>query len=287
MNAQYITSSKKVKPFLRWAGGKRWLIKQLDDFLPQTFNKYHEPFIGGGAIFFHMNPKQALISDFNAELIETYNAIKNNPHEVIKHIKSFKNTKEDYLKIRVQNFQSVEKRAARFIYLNQTSFNGIYRVNSDGKYNVPYGYREKYTFDFDNILNVNKVLQSVDIKHLDFRKCIENVEENDLVFLDPPYTVAHNNNGFIQYNQKIFSLEDQYGLKDLIMRIKEKKAYYILTNANHPKIREIFDVGDKITEVTRASMIGGKGAVRGKYSEVIITNTKGGINGVFNKWTSW
>lgn len=276
MNAQYITSSKKVKPFLRWAGGKRWLIKQLDDFLPQTFNKYHEPFIGGGAIFFHMNPKQALISDFNAELIETYNAIKNNPHEVIKHIKSFKNTKEDYLKIRVQNFQSVEKRAARFIYLNQTSFNGIYRVNSDGKYNVPYGYREKYTFDFDNILNVNKVLQSVDIKHLDFRKCIENVEENDLVFLDPPYTVAHNNNGFIQYNQKIFSLEDQYGLKDLIMRIKEKKAYYILTNANHPKIREIFDVGDKITEVTRASMIGGKGAVRGKYSEVIITNTKGG-----------
>jgi len=288
MNAQYITSSKKVKPFLRWAGGKRWLIKQLDDFLPQTFNKYHEPFIGGGAIFFHMNPKQALISDFNAELIETYNAIKNNPHEVIKHIKSFKNTKEDYLKIRVQNFQSVEKRAARFIYLNQTSFNGIYRVNSDGKYNVPYGYREKYTFDFDNILNVNRVLQSVDIEHLDFRKCIENVEENDLVFLDPPYTVAHNNNGFIQYNQKIFSLEDQYGLKDLIMRIKEKKAYYILTNANHPKIREIFDVGDKITEVTRASMIGGKGAVRGKYSEVIITNTKGGeINGVFNKWTSW
>jgi len=284
MNAQYITSSKKVKPFLRWAGGKRWLIKQLDDFLPQTFNKYHEPFIGGGAIFFHMNPKQALISDFNAELIETYNAIKNNPHEVIKHIKSFKNTKEDYLKIRVQNFQSVEKRAARFIYLNQTSFNGIYRVNSDGKYNVPYGYREKYTFDFDNILNVNRVLQSVDIEHLDFRKCIENVEENDLVFLDPPYTVAHNNNGFIQYNQKIFSLEDQYGLKDLIMRIKEKKAYYILTNANHPKIREIFDVGDKITEVTRASMIGGKGAVRGKYSEVIITNTKGGeINGVFNK----
>jgi len=276
MNAQYITSSKKVKPFLRWAGGKRWLIKQLDDFLPQTFNKYHEPFIGGGAIFFHMNPKQALISDFNAELIETYNAIKNNPHEVIKHIKSFKNTKEDYLKIRVQNFQSVEKRAARFIYLNQTSFNGIYRVNSDGKYNVPYGYREKYTFDFDNILNVNRVLQSVDIEHLDFRKCIENVEENDLVFLDPPYTVAHNNNGFIQYNQKIFSLEDQYGLKDLIMRIKEKKAYYILTNANHPKIREIFDVGDKITEVTRASMIGGKGAVRGKYSEVIITNTKGG-----------
>lgn len=272
MNAPYITTSKKVKPFLRWAGGKRWLIKQLDEFLPKNFNQYHEPFIGGGAIFFHMNPKQSFISDFNAELIETYNVIKNNPHEVIKYIKTFKNTKEDYLKIRTQNFQSIEKRAARFIYLNQTSFNGIYRVNSDGKYNVPYGYREKYTFDFDNILNVSKYLQNTTITHADFRKCIENVKENDLVFLDPPYTVAHNNNGFIQYNQKIFSLDDQYGLKELIMQIKEKKAYYILTNANHKKIREIFDVGDNITEVTRASLIGGRGATRGKYSEVIITN---------------
>lgn len=275
MDAQYIATSNKVKPFLRWAGGKRWLIKQLDDFLPQTFNQYHEPFIGGGAIFFHINPLHAFISDFNAELIETYNTIKNNPHEVIKYIKLFKNTKEDYLKIRAQNFQSVEKRVARFIYLNQTSFNGIYRVNANGKYNVPYGYRENYTFDFDKILNVSSVLQSIDIKHVDFMLCIDNVKKNDLVFLDPPYTVAHNNNGFIQYNQKIFSLEDQYRLKDLILQIKEKRAYYILTNANHPKIREIFDVGDTITEVTRASMIGGKGAARGKYSEVIITNTKG------------
>lgn len=275
MNAQYITSSKKVKPFLRWAGGKRWLIKQLDDFLPIQFNQYHEPFIGGGSIFFHMNPKKAFISDFNEELIETYNAIKSNPHDVIKHLKLFKNTKEEYLKIRKQNFQSPEKRAARFIYLNQTSFNGIYRVNLKGQYNVPYGYREKYKFDIENILEVSSMLENTIIQHADFMECIDNVKENDLVFLDPPYTVAHNNNGFIQYNQKIFSLDDQYRLKELIFKIKAKKAYYILTNANHPKIREIFDVGDNITEVTRASLIGGKGAVRGKYSEIIITNSRG------------
>jgi len=275
MNAQYITSSKKVKPFLRWAGGKRWLIKQLDDFLPIQFNHYHEPFIGGGSIFFHMNPKKAFISDFNEELIETYNAIKSNPHDVIKHLKLFKNTKEEYLKIRKQNFQSPEKRAARFIYLNQTSFNGIYRVNLKGQYNVPYGYREKYKFDIENILEVSSMLENTIIQHADFMECIDNVKENDLVFLDPPYTVAHNNNGFIQYNQKIFSLDDQYRLKELIFKIKAKKAYYILTNANHPKIREIFDVGDNITEVTRASLIGGKGAVRGKYSEIIITNSRG------------
>lgn len=264
-----------LKPFLRWAGGKRWLIKQLDDILPKTFNQYHEPFIGGGSIFFHINPQKAFISDFNAELIETYSEVKNNPQEIIKYIKSFKNTKEDYLKIRTQNFQSPAKRAARFIYLNQTSFNGIYRVNSKGKYNVPYGYRENYKFDFENILNVSNVLKNINILHRDFTECIDNVEENDLVFLDPPYTVTHNNNGFVQYNQKIFSLEDQYRLAKLITQIKEKKAYYVLTNANHPKIREIFNHNDHFIEVERASLVGGRGAKRGKYSEVVITNVKG------------
>ncbi|MDQ7047216.1 MAG: Dam family site-specific DNA-(adenine-N6)-methyltransferase [Sulfurovum sp.] len=284
MNVRHTISSSanKGKPFLRWAGGKRWLIKHLESFLPETFNQYHEPFIGGGSIFLYLNPKKAFISDFNAELIEAYDSVKNNPQEIIKHIKSFKNTKEEYLTIRTQNFQSAEKRAARFIYLNQTSFNGIYRVNSQGKYNVPYGHRTKYQFDFENILEVSKVLKNINIFHADFMQCIENVKENDLIFLDPPYTVTHNNNGFIQYNQKIFSLEDQHRLADLIQQIKDKKAYYILTNANHLKIREIFDFGDEITEISRASLIGGKGAVRGKYSEIIMTNIRREVNGIFN-----
>ncbi len=279
MNARYLPPSgnKSAKPFLRWAGGKRWLIKQLDNFLPEVFNQYHEPFVGGGSIFLHINPKKAFISDFNEELIETYSSIRQNPLMVIKHIKSFKNTQEDYLKIRRQNFRSPERRAARFVYLNQTSFNGIYRVNQKGEYNVPYGHREKYKFDYDNILEVSKALSSTAIEHADFMQCIGNVQENDLVFLDPPYTVAHNNNGFIQYNQKIFSLDDQHRLKELISQIKSKNAYYILTNANHPEIRKIFDLGDSMTEVTRASLVGGKGAIRGKYSEIIITNSIKGM----------
>lgn len=263
----------KCKPFLRWAGGKRWLLKKIDEFLPTDgFNQYHEPFIGGGAIFFHLEKNNAYISDLNQELIDTYLSIKNEVDLVIFNLKKFKKTKENYYKIRNQKFQSTAKRAARFIYLNQMSFNGIYRVNLAGKYNVPYGYRENYKFNYDNLINVNKVLQNININSNDFSKVIDNVKKGDLVFLDPPYTVTHNNNGFVQYNKKIFSIEEQYKLANIINEIKEIEAYYILTNAAHPTIREIFNNGDKIIDIERSSLIGGKNAKRGKYAELIITN---------------
>lgn len=261
------------KPFLRWAGGKRWLLKDLKDFLPSNgFGQYHEPFIGGGAIFFHLNKEESFISDINEDLIDTYLSLQNEVENVIEHLKRFNNTKEDYYKIRMQSFRARAKRAARFIYLNQTSFNGIYRVNSKGKYNVPYGYRENYKFDFDNLRKVSVRLKGVTIENKDFSRIVENVKENDLVFLDPPYTVTHNNNGFIHYNKNLFCLEEQYRLSETIREIKKLGAYYILTNAAHPKIKEIFDHGDKVIEVQRSSLIGGKNAKRGKYEEIIITN---------------
>lgn len=262
----------KCKPFLRWAGGKRWLLKNIDSFLPNEFNQYHEPFIGGGAIFFHLQHKNSFISDLNIELIETYQSVKDEVEEVIENLKIFNNNKEDYYKIRKQKFQSSAKRSARFIYLNQTSFNGIYRVNLSGEYNVPYGYRENYSFDYFNLRQVSQSLQNTTISSHDFYDTINNVEKNDLVFLDPPYTVTHNNNGFVQYNQKIFSIESQYKLAQMINEIKEKGAYYILTNAAHPKVKEIFKNGDNMFEISRASLIGGKNAKRGKYEELIITN---------------
>lgn len=261
------------KPFLRWAGGKRWLLKDINSYLPfNGFEQYHEPFLGGGAIFFHLNVKKSYISDVNEELIDTYKAIQLNVEGVISHLKTFNNTKEDYYKIREQNFRIFEKKAAKFIYLNQTSFNGIYRVNLKGKYNVPYGYRGKYQFNFDNLRCVSNYLKDTTISHNDFSNILNNVKENDLVFLDPPYTVTHNNNGFVQYNKNIFSIEEQYRLSNMIEEIKNRNAYYILTNAAHPKIREIFNHGDKIIEVKRSSLVGGKNAKRGKYEELIITN---------------
>lgn len=269
-----MVETKLAKPFLRWAGGKRWLKKEIDSLVNiNNFDCYHEPFVGGGAILFHLKPSNAFISDANEELINTYNAIKENPNIVIQFLKSFDKDKDSYYLIRIQNFENQFEKAAQFIYLNQMSFNGIYRVNSSGGYNVPYGNREKYEFDYENILLVSDFLQNINIRHCDFQESLNNIGENDLVFLDPPYTIAHNLNGFVQYNQKIFSLEDQYRLTESIDQIKEKGANYILTNAAHSKVKEIFDKeNDRLLEISRASVVGGRNSSRGQYSEYLFTN---------------
>jgi len=274
VSKKLISMQEKVaKPFLRWAGGKRWLKKEISDLI--TINKYenyHEPFIGGGAILFHLKPKKAFISDSNKELIDTYLAIKEDPITIIEKLKEFKKDKESYYKIRSEFFDNRFDKAAKFIFLNQLSFNGIYRVNANGGYNVPYGNRDHFQFDFENILLVSDFLKNVTIKHCDFEESLNNIKMGDLVFLDPPYTIAHNLNGFVQYNQKIFSLEDQYRLSQAINKIKEKDAFYILTNAAHAKVKEIFNKNDTIKEISRVSVVGGKNSLRGQYSEYLFTN---------------
>jgi len=264
------------KPFLRWAGGKTWLKKQIDNFLPNNgFNQYHEPFVGSGAIFFHIKPRFAFLSDLNKELIETYISVRDEVESVIEELREFENTKECYYKVRAENYKKSTKRAARFIYLNQTSFNGIYRVNLDGIYNVPYGFRSKDFFEPENLRNISIILQGKKIFEGDFKKTLENIEKGDLVFLDPPYTVTHYNNGFIKYNDKLFDLEAQYALSNYINCINEIGAYYILTNAAHDKIKSIFGKnGSSSFDLTRANLIGGKKAQRGKFKESIFTNVQ-------------
>lgn len=271
---EIFTRRNPPKPFLRWAGGKTWLTKKISDFLPrEEYLDYHEPFLGGGSIFFSLLPKNRVyLNDSNKELVNAYSQLSLNVEEVITELSKFNNTAEDYYKVRSGDFKSKVKQAARFIYLNQTSFNGIYRVNGKGEYNVPYGHRKKNFLDSENLRAVNQILQNVSFSSNDFSTCIENVGEGDLVFLDPPYTISHNNNGFFKYNQKLFSEQDQYRLSELVDQIKERRAYYILTNAAHLKVREIFDKGDTIVELKRASLIGGTNAKRGKYGEYIFTN---------------
>ena len=264
----------KIHPFLRWAGGKKWLVRRIiSTFDVSKFSSYHEPFVGGGAMLFYYQPKNAFISDSNEQLMHTYLMVRSDIGEVIEVIRSFGRTEKDYYSVRNLQTEDPVIRAARFIYLNQLSYNGIYRVNSSGGYNVPWGKRVKYEFDFENLIRASKYLQRVQINSMDFENCIDNVGENALVFLDPPYTHSKIVNGFIQYNQKVFTEEDQDRLSRLIDRIKERGAYYILTNADHPTIREIFNKNDVIIPITRSSGIGGKNAHRGQYEECIFTNT--------------
>lgn len=266
---------QQFSPFLRWAGGKSWFVKHIHKYLPKDgFNSYHEPFLGGGSIFFNLTPKSAYLSDLNKELISTYKEIRDNVEGVINELKHFKNTEDYYYFIRDdKEFSNSVGKAAKFIYLNQTSFNGIYRVNLKDKYNVPYGFRSKNFFQPDNLRLASVALRGTNLFTADFNNIIANVKEGDLVFLDPPYTVSHYNNGFIKYNSKLFCESDQIKLSKFIQNIKELGAYYILTNADHQQVYEIFKInGDRTESEKRASLIGGKSAERGIYKEAIFTN---------------
>lgn len=262
-----------VKPFLRWAGGKSWLVKHLQKLRTIEFNNYHEPFLGGGATFFSMNPqKQSYLSDLNSDLINTYIALRDSVEEVISKLDSFENTEEQYYIVRSKEFTNDIDKAAKFIYLNQTSYNGIYRVNLKGVYNVPYGFRKKDFLDPILLRSVSSSLANSSLFQSDFEIVKEHILPNDFVFLDPPYTVSHNDNGFIKYNEKLFSLEDQYRLSEMISFIKEHDAHYILTNAAHHKVKEIFNHNDNVYELSRANLIGGTNAKRGSTNELIFTN---------------
>lgn len=271
-----------TKPFLRWAGGKTWLIKHLKSITgDSSFRNYHEPFLGGGSIFFTLPNESeffSYLSDLNPELIVTYQSIKDNPFEVIDLLRGYENTKEFYYQTRSTIPDTQIERAARFIYLNQTSFNGIYRVNQRGEYNVPFGYRTKNFLEEDKLISASISLQKAELSCGDFTCNGDNIREGDLVFLDPPYTVSHNNNGFIKYNQQLFSLEDQKRLSEFIDFIKNQGAYYILTNAAHKTILDLFEKGDTCLELSRASLIGGDNAKREQVSEYVFTNISGRIN---------
>lgn len=266
--------TKQGRAFLRWAGGKAWLARQVERiFGGLSFARYHEPFLGGGAFFFSLggNPA-AYLSDKNDALIEVYQCLKNNHKLVITEMRQFKNTEEEYYRVRSEVPDCPYKRSARFIFLNQTSFNGLYRVNLKGVYNVPYGHRRKDFLDEESLELASRALRNSQLSSCDFMDALEFIGHGDLVFIDPPYTVSHNQNGFIKYNQALFSLEDQYRLAQFIIEVKRRGARYILTNAAHQKVREIFDLGDTCLELSRANLIGGKQAQRGAVKELLFTN---------------
>ncbi len=263
----------QIKSFIRWAGGKSWLVSYVRKLLDGVdFNNYFEPFMGGASIFFAINvPIKSFLSDVNEDLVNTFSAIRDDHNKVIDYLKEYKSDEDSYYQIRKNEPTERYERAARFLYLNANSYNGLYRVNKNGKYNVPYG-RRNVSINFERIDEVSKRLKGVEISCQDFEACKGKISNGDLVFLDPPYTVSKDSNGFIGYNSTLFSLDDQYRLGSFIDYIEKQGAYFILTNAAHETILEIFkDKGQMIT-LERNSLIGGKKSYRGKVQEYIFTN---------------
>ncbi len=264
-----------LPPFLRWAGGKRWLVPEVLKLIGDTpVDRYHEPFLGGGSVFFALTPTgKVFLSDLNADLIEVYRQVRDDPRKVAELVARYENTSESYYKARSASPETAVERAARFIFLNHTSYNGIFRVNLRGEYNVPFGHRKHLNIPDEAWLHrASRRLQGVEVYGRDFENAIAEVQEGDLVFLDPPYTVAHNNNGFVKYNQHLFSFEDQKRLAESVKMISDRGARFILTNAAHVSIDELFSPLARRLDVSRRNSIGGKNATRGRVEEYVFTN---------------
>jgi len=264
-----------LPPFLRWAGGKRWLVPTVRALLAETpIVRYHEPFLGGGSVFFALAPTgQVYLSDLNTDLITVYRRVRDNPTVVAGLLDAYENTADCYYATRAARPQSDDELAARFIFLNHTSYNGIFRVNLKGEYNVPYGHRKSLNMpDVSGLERVSARLQGVELHGRSFEISLGDVGDGDLVFLDPPYTVAHNNNGFVKYNQHLFSFEDQRLLAKSIKEISDRGAKFILTNAAHSSIDELFSPLGRKIEVSRRNSIGGINASRGRADEYLFTN---------------
>lgn len=267
-----------MKPFLRWAGGKNWLIKELDNLLPPKIENYFEPFLGGGSVFLFLKSKglvskKLYLSDSNRDLINAYKVVKNNLPCLILAINEFSNTEQSYYSIRDKHFDNDVQNAAKFIYLNRTSFNGIYRVNKKGIYNVPYGRRKlREIIEEDVLFEISNNLKGCYFSVGDFKKIRNKVMENDFIFFDPPYTLAHENNGFIHYNQSLFSWKNQVQLAKLTSEITRRNAHFLLTNAAHSSIYNLYSKCGNINTLSRPSTIGGKGAKRTNYNEIALKN---------------
>lgn len=239
--------------------------------LPEFNGKYFEPFLGGGAVFFHLAPSTAVLSDANPRLIETYQAIKDNWRKVEKLLEQMHklHSKTYYYEERSRVRQKQHTRAAQFLYLNRTCYNGLYRENLSGVFNVPIGTKTQVVMPDDDFKSASKILANAQLYCGDFEDTLLDAGRDDLVFLDPPYTTAHNTNGFVKYNQKIFSWDDQLRLRRCIGAAKLRGAKVVLTNANHESIHSLYsDIGlPKI--VSRGSVISGSNGARGKTTEVL------------------
>lgn len=280
--ADILQSENNLKPFTKWVGGKRQLLPQLHELMPKQFNRYFEPFIGGGALLFSLAPDNAVINDLNADLANVYRMVKNKPKELLdileKHAAN--NTKEYYLAIRqldrsdaINQLSDVEK-AARILYMLKVDFNGLYRVNKKGEFNVPYGrYKNPKIADYETIMSASNYFNKADVKILngDFSKAVKDAQTGDFVYFDPPYVPVTLTSAFTSYTAEGFNLKEQERLRDLFFSLDKRGVKVMLSNSDVPTVRELYKDAN-IHSVEANRFINSKSDKRGKVGEVIITN---------------
>lgn len=236
--------SIQAKPILKWAGGKTQMLNDILPKIPISYGKYIEPFLGGGALFFALQPEKSVIADSNPELINMYRQVADNVDEVIDHLRQYENTKEMFYTVREQDwsFLSKSEAAARTIFLNKTCFNGLFRVNKKGQFNVPYGkYKNPKICDIEALRAASSVLQKAEILCGDYMLVLEHyAQPDDFIFLDPPYLPVSAYSDFKRYTKEQFYEEDHIELAKQIMRLHEMGCHVVLTNSNHPLVHELY-----------------------------------------------
>jgi DNA adenine methylase len=272
--------NKLAQPFVKWAGGKRQLLSEIRKFIPSGISTYFEPFVGGGAVLFDIQPKKAIINDYNSELINVYKIIKSNCQELIDDLKTYINTEEYFYQVRemdrLPDFKDLSdvKKASRIIYLNKTCFNGLFRVNSQGQFNVPFGsYKDPNFVNEFTLKAVSNYLNSSDITFLsvDFAESLKGVKKNDFVYLDPPYDPVSDISSFTGYTLNGFDKSEQQRLKETCDLLNKKGTKFLLSNSATPYIKDLYK--DYTIEIIQANRsINSIADRRGKIDEVLIRN---------------
>ncbi|MFB5598561.1 MAG: DNA adenine methylase [Nitrosopumilaceae archaeon] len=284
MRQQYSLETTVPKPFVKWAGGKRQLIPTLSKHFPKSYGTYFEPFLGGGAVLFHLlldNPNQKCsVSDLNSDLVLAYVTIRDRVNELItslkKHSKNYFTDKNSYYyKIRENEPKGQIEKTSRLIFLNRTCFNGLYRVNGKGKFNVPLGrYSNPNIVNEENLRAISRVLQSrkISIKCKDFSGILEDVKKDDFIYFDPPYQPVSKTANFTSYTNRDFSLQDLQRLAELCHSLDSKGCNVVLSNSNTDEVKSMFDRSWKVKEIQANRAINSDSKKRTGHSELVIKN---------------
>jgi DNA adenine methylase len=271
--------TREPGPFLKWVGGKRQLLQAILDRLPKRrISRYAEPFLGGGAVFFELarldRIEGAILSDTNVELVETYRAVKEIPEEVIVALRKHKNTSKHYYTVRALDPSRLPlaERAARTIYLNRCGYNGLYRVNQSGKFNVPFGRYDNPTIcDAEGIRAASRALERAALVVGDFADVVAPLGRGDVAYFDPPYVPLSVTSSFTAYTRAGFTIDDQTRLRDVARALKRRGATVAVSNSTAPVVYDLYGDGFERTEVTATRMVNCNGDGRGRIRELLIT----------------
>lgn len=269
-----------MKPILKWAGGKRSLVKKIVDLFPKDYHDrhYHEPFFGGGAVFFHIEPMKGSINDINPRLINFYRVLRDKPRDLIEEASKYRYEEGEYYKNRdrfnAPGLPEVED-AALLLYLNKTAYNGLYRVNSKGEFNVPFGRYDNPTIVHDkSIMQSSRLLRNTKLFCSDFSYILDFVEDGDLCYLDPPYYPVSETSKFTEYSAYGFEISDQVRLRDMCIELDQMNVLFVLSNSDTEAVRDLYEDTEcfDIVSLRTRRMISSKVSSRNSGQDLLVTN---------------